>query len=277
MCLHSGITSRRLAVPATSSNPQAAVLSQVPHCLSRHTRVILRSGQTSMPIFGLGTGAPDDSQELISRALRRGYRLVDTGELYGNVRRDILALRMSHEAECKVIHRDRAHVCFLTCLHLLRRQPSARRSSRAASTATLSSSPPKRAHGALAPCPPTWRVLCRPSTELTTCAASTPRHTAPSGAASASVAQMRLARRSIVHSCGWGWSGLTSTCCTGHSRTRPTHSMIRATRSCDSTRGESSCDSGGWASCVVSSPLRVLPLRSPHPLTLHAAITAFPS
>ena len=40
-----------------------------------------------MPVFGLGTGAPDDSAELISSALRRGYRLIDTGELYGNVRR----------------------------------------------------------------------------------------------------------------------------------------------------------------------------------------------
>ena len=55
-----------------------------PHCLSLRTRVRLRNSSVAMPIFGLGTGAPDDDEGVIGAALRSGYRLIDTGELYAN-------------------------------------------------------------------------------------------------------------------------------------------------------------------------------------------------
>lgn len=55
-----------------------------PHCLSIRSRVLLRGGRLALPVFGLGTGSPDDSVGATSQAIRAGHRLIDTGELYGN-------------------------------------------------------------------------------------------------------------------------------------------------------------------------------------------------
>ena len=55
-----------------------------PHCLSARTRVALRGGGPHMPVFGLGTGGSDDDELVIAAAIRAGYALLDTGELYGN-------------------------------------------------------------------------------------------------------------------------------------------------------------------------------------------------
>ena len=65
-----------------------------------------------MPVFGLGTGGPDDDPEAIAKAVRAGYRLVDTAELYENeeivgegirrsgVHRDSLFLSSKHGHWC---------------------------------------------------------------------------------------------------------------------------------------------------------------------------------
>ena len=60
------------------------LLRSRPHCLSARTRVALRGGGPHMPVFGLGTGGSDDDEVVIAAAIRAGYALVDTGELYGN-------------------------------------------------------------------------------------------------------------------------------------------------------------------------------------------------
>ena len=57
---------------------------QRPHCLSVRSRVVVRSGGLAIPLLGLGTGGPDDDPAVIAAAIRAGYRLIDTGELYGN-------------------------------------------------------------------------------------------------------------------------------------------------------------------------------------------------
>lgn len=61
-----------------------ALTRERPHCLSLRTRVVLRQSRLAMPAFGLGTGSPDDDPSVIAAAIRAGYRLIDTGELYGN-------------------------------------------------------------------------------------------------------------------------------------------------------------------------------------------------
>lgn len=60
------------------------LMRERPHCARPSTRVLLRAGRAAMPVFGLGTGSPDDQPDVIGAAIRAGYRLVDTGELYGN-------------------------------------------------------------------------------------------------------------------------------------------------------------------------------------------------
>ena len=64
------------------------------HCIGLSTRVQLAGSSIAIPIFGLGTGAPDDDANTISAALRQGYRLIDTGELYGN--EEIVARGIAH-------------------------------------------------------------------------------------------------------------------------------------------------------------------------------------
>ena len=59
-----------------------------PHCASIRSRVLLRGGGgLAVPIFGLGTGSPDDDAGVIAAAIRAGHRLIDTAELYGNEER----------------------------------------------------------------------------------------------------------------------------------------------------------------------------------------------
>lgn len=65
------------------------------HCARPSTRVLLRAGRAAMPVFGLGTGSPDDEPQVIAQAIRAGYRLVDTGELYGNEAIVAAGLRLS--------------------------------------------------------------------------------------------------------------------------------------------------------------------------------------
>jgi diketogulonate reductase-like aldo/keto reductase len=55
-----------------------------PECVRQSTRVLLRDGRGAMPVFGLGTGSPEDEAAVIASALRSAYRLVDTAQLYGN-------------------------------------------------------------------------------------------------------------------------------------------------------------------------------------------------
>lgn len=61
-----------------------AAMRERPHCARLSTRVVLRGGRVAMPVFGLGTGSPDDEPAVIGAAVRAGYRLIDTGQLYGN-------------------------------------------------------------------------------------------------------------------------------------------------------------------------------------------------
>jgi len=60
------------------------LMRERPHCATHSTRVLLRLGRGAMPVFGLGTGGPDDEPGVIAQAVRAGYRLVDTAELYAN-------------------------------------------------------------------------------------------------------------------------------------------------------------------------------------------------
>jgi len=61
-----------------------AAMRARPHCARASTRIVLRGGHVAMPAFGLGTGAPDDEAAVIGAAVRAGYRLIDTGQLYAN-------------------------------------------------------------------------------------------------------------------------------------------------------------------------------------------------
>ena len=70
-------------------------MREQPHCLSIRSRVALRDGGPAIPLFGLGTGSPDDQPREMAAALRAGYRLVDTGELYGNERQVAAAVQLS--------------------------------------------------------------------------------------------------------------------------------------------------------------------------------------
>ena len=55
------------------------------HCLTARTRVSLRDKSLEVPLYGLGTGSPEDDPSVIAEAIRRGHAaLIDTGELYGN-------------------------------------------------------------------------------------------------------------------------------------------------------------------------------------------------
>lgn len=61
-----------------------ALARQRPWCLHARTRIILRGGVASLPALGLGTGSPEDDPAVIAAAIRAGYSLIDTGELYAN-------------------------------------------------------------------------------------------------------------------------------------------------------------------------------------------------
>ncbi len=80
------------------------LLRERPHCVHARTNVVLRGGGPHMPIFGLGTGGPDDDEAVIAAALRAGYRLLDMGELYENEEVVGRALRRSG------LHRDTVFV-----------------------------------------------------------------------------------------------------------------------------------------------------------------------
>ena len=47
-----------------------------PQCVTRHTRVALRAGGPAIPVFGLGTGSPEDNPRILAASLRAGVRLV---------------------------------------------------------------------------------------------------------------------------------------------------------------------------------------------------------
>ena len=72
-----------------------ALLRERPHCVSARTRVVLRGGGAHMPVLGLGTGDSTDDERVIAAAVRAGYRLVDTGQLYDNEEIVGRALRLS--------------------------------------------------------------------------------------------------------------------------------------------------------------------------------------
>ena len=90
----------------------ASWVAAAPHCVSIRSRIALRDGAGLMPVFGLGTGGPDDDPEAIATAVRAGYRLIDTAELYDNeeivgegirrsgVHRDSLFLSSKHGRWC---------------------------------------------------------------------------------------------------------------------------------------------------------------------------------
>jgi len=61
-----------------------ALVRERPSCITIRTRVVLRGGGPAVPIFGLGTGSPDDDPAVIAAAIRAGYSLIDTGQLYDN-------------------------------------------------------------------------------------------------------------------------------------------------------------------------------------------------
>ena len=62
------------------------LVSEHPECLSLQSRVILRNGGLALPVFGLGTGSPNDDPAVLAAAITHGHRLIDTGELYENER-----------------------------------------------------------------------------------------------------------------------------------------------------------------------------------------------
>lgn len=69
---------------AMSVHRWAAAVRERPDCVAPTSRVLLRDGRGAMPVFGLGTGEPSDNPAVIAQAIQAGYRLVDTGQLYGN-------------------------------------------------------------------------------------------------------------------------------------------------------------------------------------------------
>ena len=46
-----------------------ALMRTHPHCISLNSRVVLRGGGPALPVFGLGTGSPEDQPAVIAAAL----------------------------------------------------------------------------------------------------------------------------------------------------------------------------------------------------------------